>query len=74
MENILEIAAKIQSLVFGVNVIDPPFMLKAELAVTVEDAHPQCGVRGAARDICELIMSAQGTLGSQFQKYLGSEA
>ena len=67
----------------GDDVIDLPVMLRAGLAITVQDAHPlakqhahwqtpQCGGRGAARDVCELIMQAQGTLETQFQKYLGN--
>lgn len=73
-----------QAAYVGDDVIDLPAMLRAGLAVTVKDAHPlvkqhahwqtpQCGGRGAARDICELIMQAQDTLESQFEKYLGSK-
>jgi 3-deoxy-D-manno-octulosonate 8-phosphate phosphatase (KDO 8-P phosphatase) len=69
----------------GDDVIDLPVMLRAGLAITVEDAHPlakqhahwqtpQRGGRGAARDVCELIMQAQGTLEAQFEQYLGSIA
>ena len=72
-----------QAAYVGDDVIDLPVMLRAGLAITVADAHPlvkqhahwqtpQCGGRGAARDVCELIMQAQGTLQAQFQKYLGS--
>ena len=72
-----------QAAYVGDDVIDLPVMLHAGLAVTVADAHPlvkqhahwqtpQKGGRGAARDVCELIMQAQGTLETQFQKYLGS--
>lgn len=71
-----------QAAYVGDDVIDLPVMLNAGLAITVKDAHPlvkqhahwqtpQCGGRGAARDVCELIMQAQGTLEAQFQKYLG---
>lgn len=67
----------------GDDVIDLPVMLRAGLAITVQDAHPlakqhahwqtpQPGGRGAARDVCELIMQAQGTLEAQFEQYLGS--
>lgn len=67
----------------GDDVIDLPVMLRAGLAITVEDAHPlakqhahwqtpQPGGRGAARDVCELIMQAQGTLEAQFAQYLGN--
>ena len=73
-----------QAAYVGDDVIDLPVMLQAGLAITVQDAHPlakqhahwqtpQCGGRGAARDVCELIMQAQGTLEAQFQKYLGSK-
>ncbi|MCK5386502.1 MAG: 3-deoxy-manno-octulosonate-8-phosphatase KdsC [Gammaproteobacteria bacterium] len=78
----LDLSAK-QAAYVGDDVIDLPVMLRAGLAITVADAHPlvkqhahwqtpQCGGRGAARDVCELIMQAQGTLETQFQKYLGS--
>ena len=70
-----------QAAFVGDDVIDLPVMLRAGLAITVADAHPlvkqhahwqtpQCGGRGAARDVCELIMQAQGTLESQFQNFL----
>ncbi len=64
----------------GDDVIDVPIMLKAGLAVTVADAHPlvvdyahwqtpSVGGFGAAREVCELIMRAQGTLAEQFGFY-----
>ena len=73
-----------QAAYVGDDVIDLPVLHLAGLAITVADAHPlvkqyahwqtpQCGGRGAARDVCELIMQAQGTLEEQFQKYLGSQ-
>lgn len=73
-----------QAAYVGDDVIDLPVMLSAGLAITVQDAHPLTiqhahwqtphnGGRGAARDVCELIMQAQGTLDAQFQKYLGSK-
>jgi 3-deoxy-D-manno-octulosonate 8-phosphate phosphatase (KDO 8-P phosphatase) len=57
----------------GDDVVDLPVMRRAGLAVAVADAHPfvvrhahwtTCagGGRGAAREVCELIMEAQGTL------------
>jgi len=57
----------------GDDVIDLPVMKKVGLAIAVQDAHPfvkkhahwiteHNGGRGAARDVCELIMEAQGTL------------
>ena len=77
----LNISAE-QAAYVGDDVIDLPVMLRAGLAITVSDGHPlvkqhahwqtpQAGGRGAARDVCELIMQAQGTLEIQFQKYLG---
>ncbi len=65
----------------GDDVVDLPVMRKVGLAVAVQDAHeltkkhahwqtPSCGGRGAARDICELIMEAQGTLEAQMAVYL----
>ena len=72
-----------QAAYVGDDVIDLPVMLQAGLSIAVADAHPlviqhahwktpQVGGRGAARDVCKLIMQAQGTLESQFQKYLGN--
>ena len=80
----LDLSAE-QAAYVGDDVIDLPVMLRAGLAITVEDAHPlvkqhahwqtpQRGGRGAARDVCELIMQAQGTLEAQFQKYLGNKS
>jgi 3-deoxy-D-manno-octulosonate 8-phosphate phosphatase (KDO 8-P phosphatase) len=57
----------------GDDVVDLPVMRRAGLAVAVADAHPALrtiahwvtpnrGGRGAARDLCELILSAQGKL------------
>lgn len=57
----------------GDDVVDLPVMRRVGLAVAVGDAHPlvirhahwttrACGGRGAARELCELIMEAQGTL------------
>ena len=71
-----------QAAYVGDDVIDLPVMLQAGLSIAVADAHPlvkqhahwttpQVGGRGAARDVCELIMQAQNTLETQFQKYLG---
>lgn len=65
----------------GDDVVDLPILTRAGLAVAVADAHPlvkrhahwitPCGGgRGAARDICELIMEAQGTLDASLQHYL----
>lgn len=65
----------------GDDVVDLPVMRKVGLAVAVQDAHaltkkhahwqtPSGGGRGAARDLCELIMEAQGTLAAQLATYL----
>ena len=65
----------------GDDVVDLPVMTRVGLAVTVQDAHaltkqhahwvtPGNGGRGAAREVCELIMEAQGTLRSSLQHYL----
>ncbi len=65
----------------GDDVVDLPIMRRVGLAVAVQDAHswvkkhahwqtPSCGGRGATRDICELIMEAQGSLESTLNQYL----
>ncbi len=65
----------------GDDVVDLPVMRQVGLAIAVADAHPlvaeHChwqtgalGGRGAGREVCELIMRAQGTLDSMLQAYL----
>ncbi len=65
----------------GDDIMDLPVMRRVGLAVAVQDAHPlvvnqahwqtpSSGGRGAARDVCELIMEAQGTLQAQLQQFL----
>ena len=65
----------------GDDVVDLPVMTRVGFAVAVQDAHtltkqhahwvtPSNGGRGAAREVCELIMDAQGTLQSALQHYL----
>jgi 3-deoxy-D-manno-octulosonate 8-phosphate phosphatase (KDO 8-P phosphatase) len=65
----------------GDDVVDLPVMTKVGLAIAVQDAHPLAkqhahwvtpsgGGRGAAREVCELIMDAQGTLQPALQDYL----
>jgi 3-deoxy-D-manno-octulosonate 8-phosphate phosphatase (KDO 8-P phosphatase) len=65
----------------GDDVVDLPVMGRAGLAVAVADAHPLVkrhahwltpnpGGRGAARDVCDLIMQAQGTLDAQLAEYV----
>ncbi|UCE88775.1 MAG: 3-deoxy-manno-octulosonate-8-phosphatase KdsC [Pseudomonadota bacterium] len=70
-----------QTAFVGDDVVDLPVMRRVGLAIAVQDAHPlvkqhahwqtpHAGGRGAGRDVCELIMEAQGTLEQQMQKYL----
>lgn len=65
----------------GDDVVDLPIMRRVGLAVAVQDAHswvskhshwqtPSAGGRGAARDLCEMIMEAQGNLQSTLEQYL----
>ena len=70
-----------QAAFVGDDVVDLPIMLRAGFAVAVHDAHalvkkhahwvtPSTGGQGAARDLCELIMVAQGTYVAEMQRYL----
>ncbi len=65
----------------GDDVVDLPVMLRAGFAIAVQDAHslvkkyahwvtPSAGGRGAARELCELIMTAQGSYAAEMQRYL----
>ncbi len=65
----------------GDDVVDLPVMTQVGLAIAVQDAHaftrqhahwttPSGGGRGAAREVCELIMQAQGSLQSTLESYL----
>ncbi len=65
----------------GDDVVDLPIMRRVGLAITVQDAHwlvkkhahwqtDNGGGRGAAREACELIMRAQGTLEPILDSYL----
>lgn len=65
----------------GDDVVDLPVMTRVGLAIAVQDAHPltkkhahwitpACGGRGAAREVCEMLMQAQGNLESALEKYL----
>ena len=65
----------------GDDVVDLPVMRRAGLAIAVQDAHslvkrcahwqtPSAGGHGAARDVCELILEAQGKLDAALHKYL----
>ena len=64
----------------GDDVVDLPVMTRVGFAVAVQDAHPLTkqhahwvtpsgGGRGAAREVCELIMDAQGKLQAALQPY-----
>ena len=70
-----------QTAYVGDDVVDLPVLRRAGLAIAVGDAHPLVkrhthwvteapGGRGAAREVCELIMLAQGTLDAQIDAYM----
>jgi len=70
-----------QTAFFGDDVVDLPIMLRVGLAVATNDAHPMVkryshwvtpgnGGRGAARDLADMMMYAQGTYESEMLKYL----
>ncbi|WP_456415642.1 3-deoxy-manno-octulosonate-8-phosphatase KdsC [Thiolapillus sp.] len=65
----------------GDDVVDLPVMSRVGLAIAVQDAHAFAkqhahwitsapGGKGAAREVCELIMEAQGKLHSHLESYL----
>jgi len=65
----------------GDDVIDLPAMIKVGLPIAVADARPEvkqhadwtteeCGGQGAVREVCELIMKAQGTFDDRINAYL----
>ena len=67
----------------GDDFIDLPAMRRVGLAIAVADAHPlviehahwvtkEKGGHGAAREVCELIMHARGTLDLQIQNFLNN--
>lgn len=69
----------------GDDVVDLPVMLQVGLAIAVGDAHPLVkqrvhwqtpnpGGRGAARDVSEMILQAQGKLDDLWQGYLTPNA
>jgi len=73
--------APAQAAYVGDDVVDLPLLRRVGLAVAVQDAHELVrrhahwvtangGGRGAARDVCELIMDAQGTLAPRLAAYL----
>jgi len=65
----------------GDDVVDLPVMRRVGLAIAVQDAHPlvlkhshwqtpSAGGRGAARDVCEMLMEARGVLQEEMESYL----
>ena len=65
----------------GDDVVDLPVMRRVGLAIAVQDAHPLVikhshwqtqhgGGRGAARDVCEMLMEAHGVLQGEMDSYL----
>ena len=65
----------------GDDVVDLPVMIRVGLAITVSDGHDLAkkhahwitqnpGGQGAAREICEFIMQAQGTWDTLIQEYI----
>jgi 3-deoxy-D-manno-octulosonate 8-phosphate phosphatase (KDO 8-P phosphatase) len=65
----------------GDDVVDLPIMRRVGLSIAVADAHPLVqkhahwqtaspGGRGAGRDVCELVMEAQGNLSRMMAHYL----
>ncbi len=69
-----------QTAFVGDDVVDLPVMKKVGLSITVQDAHPLVidnahwqtplnGGRGAARNVCELIMQSQNTLDEQLNSF-----
>jgi 3-deoxy-D-manno-octulosonate 8-phosphate phosphatase (KDO 8-P phosphatase) len=81
-----ELAAKLgipasETAYVGDDVVDLPVMRRVGLAIAVQDAHPLVrahshwqtpspGGRGAARDVCELLMEAKGVLQAELNRYL----
>jgi 3-deoxy-D-manno-octulosonate 8-phosphate phosphatase (KDO 8-P phosphatase) len=65
----------------GDDLIDLPVMTRVGLAIAVQDADPfvkqhahwqtpRRGGRGAARDVCELLLEARGQLANLRARYL----
>jgi 3-deoxy-D-manno-octulosonate 8-phosphate phosphatase (KDO 8-P phosphatase) len=72
-----------QTAFVGDDVVDLPIMLKVGLAIAVQDAHPMvkrhahwitpsAGGEGAGREVCEMLMHAQGTYTAEMLRYLNS--
>jgi 3-deoxy-D-manno-octulosonate 8-phosphate phosphatase (KDO 8-P phosphatase) len=73
-----------QAAYMGDDLMDLPVMRRVGLAVAVADAHPavrehadwctpSAGGRGAARDLCELILRAQGKWDGLLRAYLATD-
>jgi len=65
----------------GDDVVDIPVLSQVGLAIAVNDAHPlvtanchwqtpSAGGCGAGRDVCEMLLEAQGLLQNEWKKYL----
>jgi len=65
----------------GDDVVDLPVLCRAGLAIAVQDAHPLVishshwttaspGGQGAGRDVCEMLLDAQGLLEQEMKKYI----
>jgi 3-deoxy-D-manno-octulosonate 8-phosphate phosphatase (KDO 8-P phosphatase) len=76
----LQMAAQ-ETAYVGDDVVDVPILRRVGLAVAVQDAHPLVkryvhwttpspGGRGAAREVCELILQARGSLEDAMRHYL----
>lgn len=70
-----------QTAYVGDDVVDLPVLLHVGLAVAVQDAHPLVrryahwttpsgGGRGGVREVCELILHAQGRYGAEMERYV----
>lgn len=70
-----------QTAYVGDDVVDLPIMLHVGLAVAVQNAHalakqhahwitPSIGGYGAAREVCEMVLLAQGSYHTEMLKYL----
>ena len=70
-----------QTAFVGDDVVDLPVLLRSGLAVAVQNAHPlvkkhahwitpSAGGQGAARELCEMIMLAQGSYTAIMGRYL----
>lgn len=73
-----------QTAYVGDDVVDLPIMLHVGLAIAVQNAHPLArehahwitpgiGGYGAAREVCEMILHAQGAYHREMLKYLSME-